>query len=205
MFAVACLLFSSTTFDKMKSLKSAIIILLFATIVGGAYLYLVGDLKFDTQNNDKQPNSSGFLKTEEEFRTKLAELRIEQEKMGRRKKMMVERKDEIVEALKEAGITSNSDITDKEIKYKVTNLKTAVAGIKVVDKSIDRYQEGIDAIEAMLTKLEQERISGEVAISDEKAEELGKMLIHLDEQLTEEESILEEDALRELLGLELGE
>ena len=189
----------------MKSLKSAIIILLFATIVGGVYLYLVGDLKFDNNNNDKGPNSSGFLKTEAEFRTKLAELRIEQEKMGRRKKLMVERKDEIVTALKEAGITSTSDITAKDIKYKVTNLKKAVADIKVVDKSIDRYQEGINAIEAMLTKIEQERISGEVAISDEKAEELGKMLLDLDEKLTEEENILEDEALREMLGLELGE
>ncbi len=188
----------------MKSIKSAIIILLFATIVGGAYLYLVGDLQFDNEKNDG-PNNTGFMKTEAEFRTKLAELRIEQDKMGRRKKLMVERKDEIVAALKEAGIKSTSDISDKEIKYKVTNLKKAVADIKTVDTSIGRYQEGINAIEAMLTKLEQERISGEVAISDEKAEELGKMLLHLDEKLTEEENILEDEALREMLGLELGE
>ncbi len=187
----------------MKSIKSAIIILLFATIVGGGYLYLVGDLKLDNGKKDGS-NNTGFLKTEEEFRTKLAELRIEQNKMERRKKLMVERKDVIVTELKEKGITSTSDISDKEIKYKINNLKASVADIKTVDKSIDRYQEGINAIEAMLTKLEQERISGEVAISDEKAEELGKMLIDLDEELIEDDNILEDEALRELLGLELG-
>lgn len=189
----------------MKSIKSAIIVLLFATVVAAVYLYAVGDLKLDGGKVDDGPNNTGFLKTEDEFRTKLAELRIEQEKMERRKKLMIERKDVIVKELKEKGITSTSDITDKDVKYKINNLKTAVSDIKVVDKSIARYQEGIDAIEAMLTKLEQERLSGEVAISEEKAEELGIMLLDLDDKLTEEENILEEDALRKLLGLELGE
>lgn len=190
----------------MKSVKSAIIVLLFAAVVAGVYLYLVGDLKFDGNGaKEDGPNNTGFLKTEEEFRTKLAELRIEQEKMQRRKKLMVERKEDIVKELKDKGVTSTSDISGKDVKFKISNLKTAVKDIKVVDKSIDRYQEGIDAIEAMLTKLEQERLSGEVAISEEKAKELGIMLLDLEDKLIEEENILEEEALRELLGLELGE
>ena len=190
----------------MKSIKSAIIVLLFAALVAGVYLYIVGDLKFDGgAAKDDGPNNTGFLKTEEEFRTKLAEHRIEQEKMRRRKKLKVERKDELVKELKAKGITSTSDISDNEVKYTINNLKTAVTDIKVVDKSIGKYQEGIDAIEAMLTKLEQERLSGEVAISEEKATELGIMLLDLDEKLTAEENVLEEEALRELLGLELGE
>ncbi|QEG22765.1 hypothetical protein [Mariniblastus fucicola] len=188
----------------MKSVKSAILILLFAAVVAGVYLYAVGDLKFDREEV-AGPNNTGFLKTEAEFRTKLAELRIEQNKMERRKELMIERKDEIVAELKEKGITSTSDISDKDVKYKITNLKKSVSDIKVVDKSIGKYQQGIDAIEAMLTKLEQERLSSEVAISEDKAKELSIMLLDLDEKLTEDENILEEEALREMLGLELGE
>ena len=135
----------------MSSLKSAIIILLFAAVVAGVYMYATGDLKFDGTEKNKGPNTTGFLKTEEEFRTKLAELRIEQKKMERRKELMAERKDEIVKELKDKGITSTSDISDKDVKYKINNLKTAVNDIKVVDKSIVRYQEGIDAVEAMLS------------------------------------------------------
>lgn len=190
----------------MRSLKSAIIVLLFATVVAGVYLYLVGDLKFDDNGGGNDgPNNTGFLKTEAEFRTKLAELRIEQNKMGRRKELMIENKDEIVSELKSKGITSTSDISAKDVKYKITNLKKAVKGIKDVDKSIAKYQEGIDAIEAMLDKLEQDRLSAEVAISEDKAKELSIMLLDLDEKLTEEENLLEEQELRDLLGLELGE
>ena len=188
----------------MSSIKSALIIVLFAALVAGVYMYATGDLKFDPNEKNDGPNNSGFMTTEAEFRTKLAELRIEQDKMRRRKERMIENKDEIVQELKDKGITSTSEITERDVKFKVANLKKAVSGIKVVDKSIDKYQDGIDAIESMLTKLEQDRLSKDVEISEEKAEELSIMLLDLDEKLTEDDDVLEEEALRELLGLELG-
>ena len=190
----------------MKSIKSAIIVLLFAAIVAGVYMFLVGDLKFEAKAaKGNGLNNTGFLETEEDFRDKLAELRMDQIKMQKRKLLMVERKQAIVKELKDKGITSTSNIADKDVKFKVSNLKTAVKDIKVVDKSIEKYQQGIDAIEAMLTRLEQERLSGEVSISKEKAEELGIILLDVEDKLIEEDNILEEEALRELLGLELGE
>ena len=167
-------------------------------------MFVTGDIQF-VRNDPASGGSNAFLKTEEEFRNKLAELRIEQDKMKRRKSLMEQRKNEIVDELKEKGINSSSDISDKDILYKINNLQTAVADIGDVEKNISRYQEGINAIEAMLTKLEQERISNEVAISEEKAKELSMMLIDLDEKLIKDNNILEEEALRELLGSELGE
>jgi len=188
----------------MSSIKSAIIILLFAALVAGVYMYATGDLKFDP-NEDKGPNNTGFMNTPEEFHKKLAELRIEQEKMERRKELMTEKKDKIVAFLKEKGVTSTSDISDADVKYKISNLKTHVNDIKVVDKSIDKYQEAINAVESMLAKLEQQRLSDEVNIPEEKAKELSIMLLDLDEKLSVDQDLLEEEALRELLGLELGE
>ena len=190
----------------MSSIKNAIIILLFATIVAGAY-YMFTDGKLPKIGDDGEttPNTTGFMKTEEEFRTKLAELRIEQEKMQRRKELMIERKDDIVKELKDKGISASSDISDKTIKYKVTSLKKSLNSIKDVDRSIEKYQQGIDAVEVMLAKLEQDRISDEVAISEEKAEELNIMLLDLDEKLSDGDDIFEEEELRNVLGLELGE
>ena len=189
----------------MSSFKTAIIILLFATIVTGVYMYLNGDLPANNGGRSAGPNNTGFMTTEAEFRGKLAELRIEQEKMERRKKLMIERKDDIVTELKDKGVTSTSDISDKSIKYQVTNLKKSINGIKEVDNSIGDYQKGIDAIEAMLTKLEQDRLSAEVEISEEKAEELSIMLLDLDQKLLEDDNLFEEEELRDILGSELGE
>ncbi len=189
----------------MSSLKSAIIVFLFAAVVAGVYLYAVDDLKFDNGGGEAGPNNTGFLKTEAEFRAKLAELRMDQNKMERRKQLMIENKEKIVSELKDKGITSSSDISDKDVRFKISNLKKAVKGIKDVDGSIARYQEGIEAIEAMLTNLEQERLSKEVEISEEKAKEISIMLLDLEDKLIDEENILEEQELREMLGLELGE
>lgn len=190
----------------MKSFQSAITVLLFAALVAGVYMWAVGDLKVGDRPDNDGNNNSGFLKTEGEFRRKLAELRIEQDKVGRRKILMEERKAETVAYLKEKGITSTSNLDDKDVKYAVKNLKQTVSDIKGLDKIVERYEEGIVAIEAMLKQIEQERISAEVALSDEQAEELNIMIRDLDEKLGGGElDLLEDDKLRELLDLELGE
>jgi len=170
-------------------------------------MWVVGDLKFGADNKAaSNVNNTGFLKTPAEFRNKLAELRMDQEKVKRRKALLLDRKQETVELLKEKGITSDSDLTDKDVKYAVRNLKRYVADIKNMDAIVARYDEPIAAIEAMLERLEQERIADEVAISDERAAELGKMLIDLDERLgaDDEVDLFEEEELRGLLGDELG-
>lgn len=190
----------------MKSFQSAVSILLFAALVAGIYMWAVGDLKFGDQPADDGKNTTGFLKTEAEFRRKLAELRMEQDKVQRRKALMGERKQETIDYLKEKGITSTSNLDDKDVKYAVNNLKQMVSDEKGLDKIVDRYEEGIVAIEAMLKQIEQQRISAEVALSDEKAEELNIMIRDLDEKLGGEETdLLEEEKLRELLDLELSE
>lgn len=181
--------------------------MLFAAVVAGIYMWAVGDLNFGNQpKEDDGQNNSGFLKTEAEFRRKLAELRMDQDKVVRRKALMEERKGETISYLKEKGITSTSNLEDKDVKYAVNNLKQMVADLKGLDKIIGRYEDGIVGIEAMLKQIEQKRISAEVALSDEKAEELNIMIRDLDEKLAgDEPDLLEEEKLRELLDLELNE
>lgn len=188
----------------MKSINSAIMVFLFSAVVAGIYLYAVGDLKLFDREIVQEPENEGFLKTEAEFRRKLAELRMDREKLINRKKLMVERKGETVDFLKDKGITATSDLEDSDVKYAVNNLKRAVADIKEVEKNVAKYNDSITAVEAMLVKLEQERIANEVAVSDETKIELSVMLKNLDDQLVGEElDIFEEEELRDLLGEEL--
>ena len=189
----------------MKSLNSALLILLFAALVSGVYLYATGDLKLFDGNGAEVEEEGEFLKTEEQFRDKLAELRIDREKLERRKKLMEERKAETVSFLKEKGITSESDLSDKDVKYAVNNLKVALIDIKEVDKNVEKYSSAIAAVEAMLKKMEQQAIADEVAVSDEKKIEMSAMIKELDDKLIGDEmDILEEEKLRQLLDNELN-
>lgn len=188
----------------MKSINSAIMVVLFSAFVAGIYLYAVGDLKLFDRQVVQEPQEEGFLKTEGQFRRKLAEMRMDRDKLVRRKELMVKRKSETVDFLKEKGITATSNLEDSDVKYAVNNLKRAVADIKEVDKNVARYDDSITAVEAMLVKLEQERIANEVAVSDETKIELSAMLKNLDDQLLGEElDIFAEEELRDLLGEEL--
>jgi len=93
----------------------------------------------------------------------------------------------------------------EDTKYAVRNLKRYVADMNGMDETIKSYDKPIAAIEAMLKRIEQDQIAAEVAISDEKAEELGVMLLDLDERLgVEETDMFEEEELRQILSSELG-
>jgi hypothetical protein len=190
----------------MKSLQSAILVLVFAAVVGCLYLYVIGDLKVFDADSDSSSENTTFLKTEEEFRLKLAELRIDREKLQSRKKLMEERKAETVAFLKDKGVTSKSDLSDADVKYAVNNLKRAVRDLKEVDRNIGRYSEGILAVEAMLDKLEQERLANEIAVSDERKIEISAMVKRLDDELiTGDDDIFGDEELEALLGEELSE
>ena len=127
--------------------------------------------------------------------------------MRRRIALLEDGKNKTVAYLKENGITSTSDITDKEVKLKVNSLKRDVADIKKLKDSVAEYDKAIYSIESMLEEIARNRITEEVAISDDKALEMDKIIIHLDEKLgvDEEIDILEEEELRDLLESELGE
>ena len=147
-----------------------------------------------------------ILKNEKDFRNKLAVLRLDREKLSRRKKLMEERKAETVQFLKDKGVTSESDLGDSDVKYAISNLKQFVSDLEEVDKNVDRYTNTITAVEAMLKKLEQEAISNEIAISDEEQIRMSALIKELDDKiLGEEKDIFEEAKLRELLGDELGQ
>jgi hypothetical protein len=191
----------------MKSLNSAVAVLLFSAVVAGVYLYATGDLKlFDRNEVAETDSDETFLKTESEFRRKLAELRMDRDKLIRRKKLMVKRKSETVQFLKEKGITADSDLGDSDVKYAIGNLKRAVADVKEVDKNVAQHDQLISAVEAMLVKMEQERLANEVAVSDEEKIQMSAMLKELDDRLVGDESdIFEDEEIRDLLGKELGQ
>lgn len=192
-----------------KTTSSLISLILLAAILAVGYLWLTGQLgpRIDVAG-DNMNNGSGLLKTEGEFRDKLAELKIQRDKIQRGIKRSQRLKSETVAELKEQGIASGADFkssTDSDVKKKVLSLKEAVAQINKYNKEVGYYDDAISSIQAMLEKIERERIDESISLSEEEYLDLQKVIVDLDERLNVNTTLLEDDELGELLDLEMGE
>ena len=91
------------------------------------------------------------------------------------------------------------------MKKKVLSLKEAVAQINKYNKEVGYYDDAISSIQAMLEKIERERIDESISLSEEEYLDLQKVIVDLDERLNVNTTLLEDDELGELLDLEMGE
>ena len=85
------------------------------------------------------------------------------------------------------------------------SLKEAVAQINKYNKEVGYYDDAISSIQAMLEKIERERIDESISLSEEEYLDLQKVIVDLDERLNVNTTLLEDDELGELLDLEMGE
>lgn len=190
-----------------STLHSSITLLLFLALGFVAYLWVTDRLVPRAQvANENLSEASGLLTTESQFRDKLAELRMQRDKVNRGVKRLENLKAETVEHLKQKGINSGSDYlnsTDADVKYAVVNLKGWVAQIAKIKSEVTYYDEAISSIEVMLDKIERERINDSVSLSEDEYLDLQKIIVDLNERLEVETDFLEDEELGKLLDLEM--
>lgn len=190
------------------NLHSFITLILLAALCVVGYLWFIGELVPRARvANENLSGTSGILKTESQFRDKLAELRMQRDKVNRGVKRLENLKGETVEHLKQKGIKSGSDYlnsTDPDVKYAVVNLKGWVAQIEKINKEVTYYDDAISSIEVMLDKIERERINESVSLSEDEYLDLQKIIVDLNERLEVETDILEDEELGKLLDLEMA-
>lgn len=190
------------------SIHFAFTAILMAVLVVMAVLLMTGQIQFRTSTPNEAPvRSSGLMKTEAEFRNKLAELRMQRDKVQRGIKRLEKLKSETVDHLKSKGIESGQDYLDSEdpdVKYAVINLRGWVGQIAKIQQQVTHYDDAIRNIEVMLDKLERERIDQSVALSEAESMELQKIIIDLDERLEVDTDFLEQEQLQKLLDQEMG-
>lgn len=146
------------------------------------------------------------LSSEQEFRDKLAELRMQREKSVRAVTRLEERKAATVAFLKEKGVKSAADVAqDTSLKYAARELKGWSEEIDKLQAEVGHYDQAIQAIEAMLTELERKRISESVALSEDEYLKLRKIVLDLNDRLeVDKQDVVEDAELDELLKEELG-
>lgn len=190
------------------NLHSFLTLVLLAALAAIGYLWFTGKLVPRTQvAKENLQATSGLLKTESQFRDKLAELRMQRDKVKRGVKRLDKLKGETVEHLKTKGINSGADYLtskDPDVKYAVVNLKGWVAQIDKINKEVAYYDEAISSIEVMLDKIERERINESVSLSEDEYLDLQKIIVDLNERLEVETNILEDEELGKLLDLEMA-
>ena len=146
------------------------------------------------QLNETQ-DKDGMLQTEADFREKVAELRRDKKRIENAIERASRKKRETVEFLKEKGVTRSSKITDdSEIKYALKNLVSWKAEIKKYQDQVTKYDDTINSIMAMLEKLERDRLSDEVSLTDDQRVELKSIILDLEDRL----DINDDDILQQM-------
>jgi len=180
--------------------------ILLCAVAGAAFLWFSGKIAVNNRNGVAPGASTGLPQTEGDFRKKLAELRMERERRQQSVRRLEDFKSQNIEQLKSKGVSSGDDYLksdDKEIKLAVLNLKGWVTEINEIKKQIVYYDEAISSVETMLDKLERQRLSESVAMSEEESIELQKVIVDLRERLSVETNVLEDEELGRLLDLEM--
>ena len=155
---------------------------------------------------DPEPKASGLMRTEAEFRDKLTTLNMDKRKVEQAVKLLENSKKETVAFLKEEGINSGDDYlkSDRsEIKLAVLNLKKDINAITKSKQNIATYENAITRIRSMLDQIKRDRISDSVALTDEQAIELETIIVDLDDRLSVETDMFEDDELKKLLDHEM--
>ena len=146
------------------------------------------------------------LSSEQEFRDKLAELRMQREKSARAITRLETRKAETVEFLKSKGVKSSADVQgDVNLKYAARELKGWSDEIEKLEKERQHYDEAISAIQAMLAELERKRINETVAMTEDEYIQLRKIVLDLNDRLeVDKQDVVADEELDVLLKEELG-
>lgn len=156
-------------------------------------------------NPDPVVEGPVILQTEAQFRDKVAELKRDRERLLNAMQRLENRKQETLDFLRDKGVTSSADITDdKDVKYALNNLKGWKTEIEGFGTQVAKYDEAINSIVAMLDKLERERLSRDVALSEEQLIDLRKIVVDLDERLDiRDADILADEELGQILDEEM--
>ncbi len=194
---------------KKETFHSLITLGLFGALCFVGYLWYSGELvpRVKVAGDSMNDGDSNLLKTEEQFRDKLAELKMQRDKVQRGVTRLERLKADNITHLKEKGIGSGKDFinsSDPDVKNAVINLKEWVTQITKINQEIGYYDEAISSIKVMLDKIERDRINESIALNEEEYLELQKVIVDLNERLNVNTTILEDEELGKLLDLEMA-
>jgi len=173
-----------------------------------ACLLTAGLVYFVVERPDKLAVDNGPkpLKTEADFRDKIAEIRMNKEKLEQGIAKLEDRKLENIKFLKEKGIRSVANTEgDPAAEMAIRDLKGWTESIKDLRGQLDIFDSTISRLDGMLTKIERDMINDSVTLTEEQEVEMLAIIKGLNEKLKiNEDDPLADAELDTLLRDELG-
>ena len=186
----------------MRSLSLAIILVVVTGFIVYAAMGGLGPWNAENQDN----SSKGTLTTEADFRDKLAEIKMNKDKLQRSIAKIEESRNKNLQFLKDQGITKVADAEgNPSAEIALVNLKAWTENIKSLSDQFAKYDNAISRIEGMLEKLERERINESVGLTEEQEVELRAIVMDLDDRLDiGDNDILKDAEMDALLSKQLN-
>ncbi len=143
--------------------------------------------------------------TEAQFREKVAELRMEKNRVERAIVKLEQSRQESLEILRKKGVKSIGDVGgDDALKFVVRNFKADTDEIAKLKENLGSYDKAINSISAMLDEIERKQV-GSVALTDDQYLHLQEIVVDLNETLgVDQNDIFADEKLNDLLTSELG-
>lgn len=177
-------------------MKTFALILLCCGLTGIVVFGVMGGLNFSRSTEDNQS-----LRTEQDFRNKLAEIRMNRDNLERAIQKQQESKQQNLDYLKSENISKVADAKGKPAaEMALHNLKQWSESIKVLESQFSQFDSASSRIEAVLEQFERERINESAVLSEAQQIELMAIVKTLDEKMNVGKNNIFEDAeLDELL------
>ncbi len=190
----------------MNNAAPVLVLLVLVAALGVGVTYYV--MSPGPKNDDNSTIENRLPRQEAEFRAKLAEYRMQKEKIQRGIKRFEKQRQEALAHLRKKGINSSADIDpeDVDVQYVIRNLKEIKLQMGKLTDDVDSYDKAIAGLNQMLVKIETRNIQEASQISEEELFELRKIEIDLNERLKPDDgNILEVEELYKLIDEELGD
>ena len=182
-------------------MKNLGLIILFSGLTGLLVYAAMGGLG----GAKPQPNASdkqGTLTTEADFRDKLAEIRMNKDKLERAIRRLEDFRTENIQYLKDQGISKVADAKgNPNAEMALRNLKGWTESIQDLSGQLSKYDSAISRIDGMLKKLERDRINEAAGLTEEQEIEMRAIVMDLDDRMgISPNDILQDTEIDELLN-----
>ncbi len=176
----------------MRTLRVAMLCLL-TTVVAGC-----------GSDPPRPPKRPPFLSTTAEFEDELVRYKIRRDRTQLAIDRLMQRKTPLVAKLQETGVHSTVDLTSTTQRLDAEELRRLVNNIAELKQQKQLYADAIVLMEAKLRDLERRAIIRGAAPSEAELEEVLRVKLDLEDQLTPENDLVEEMDLDKVLQSELN-
>ena len=159
---------------------------------------------------EETSTENSMPRTEQEFRDKLAEFRIDREKTLRGIVGLKERKQKILTSLRDKGVKNSSDLEgdlggDTAVQFALQQFKSLTSDIKARQEDVKNYDDTIAGLMAMLADIDRQNVNDSAKMSEAQFIEGQKLIFALRDKLgVDKKDILEEQRIRDLLDSEIA-